>query len=118
MTNMKMAITNTLSITDLARNLSKAVDSLKSGAKVIVKNNKPEAVLMSTEDYLEMIEEIEDLQDTLLVMERIKSGDVDGGIDQETVMKMFGISEYDLKDVEVEIEWNGKSNTLKKPLEI
>lgn len=104
MTNMKMAITNTLSITDLARNLSKAVDSLKSGAKVIVKNNKPEAVLMSTEDYLEMIEEMEDMQDALLAAQRIEANKGKQTIDSETFWKEFDVDDSDVDDSEVEFE--------------
>lgn len=104
MTNMKLAITNTISITDLARNVSKAFDSIKDGVKVVVKNNKPEGVIMSPEEYVEMIDKIEDLEDSLLTLERLNNNKNKETISSKDFWKQFNITKEDIEDIDVEFE--------------
>lgn len=77
----------------------------QNGFRVVVKNNTPECVLISPKEYEDLFEKLEELEDFYLLAEaeeRIKAGG--RTYTQEEVMKEFGITEEDLKDVEVEIE--------------
>lgn len=72
------------------------------GVRIVVKNNVPECVLISPEDYQNMIEEYEN---TLLLMEATKRASENvTPISQEDILKRYGISESDLDDVEVDLE--------------
>lgn len=117
MENVKTIMTNTVSISELAKNVSKYCTNLKEGPKVVIKNNKPEAVIMSPEEYVEMIDIIQDLQDSILALGRLDY-DKDKLISKESALKKLGISEEELEDIEVEFEWNGLMNIQLKHLKI
>lgn len=74
----------------------------KFGTKIVVKNNVPECILMSPQNYQRMMEEYED---AILAAEAEKrlAGTADY-ITHDDVMKEFGISASDLDDVEVNLE--------------
>ena len=55
MNNLKPVFEKTISVTDFVRNITKSFDDLKNGAKVIMKNNKPEAVIMSHGEYMQLM---------------------------------------------------------------
>lgn len=77
----------------------------KYGAKVVMKNNQAECVLLSPDEYLALIEEIEDAQLLALAEERLKNFDPSQLISAEEVDKKLGISAEDLigfEDVEIE----------------
>lgn len=67
--NIATNLNDLVSITDLARSASKLVGKLLSGESermVVLKNNKPAAVILSPELYqqlLQAVEELETLQD-------------------------------------------------------
>ncbi len=76
----------------------------ESGFKVVVKNNKPACVLLSTDMYDEMVEMI---ADNMLYNEaeaRMANNDDKDDMTQEELMRELGIDESDLDDVEVDIE--------------
>ena len=58
MNSLVNAIKNTVPITQFNRGLAGKIfeDVKKQGAKVVMKNNTPECVLMSPEEYLSLME--------------------------------------------------------------
>lgn len=69
--------------------------------KVVIKNNVPECVLISPEEYVGMIDELEDAKDALLAYQRDKDTEY---LSDEQVMKNLGMTEADLdgwEDVEI-----------------
>ena len=78
-----------------------------SGPKIVLKNNKPEAVIMSAEQYDALMEM---LSDQILLEEaekRLANSTEDDYVDFETVLKNAGITQEDLDaipDEEIEIE--------------
>lgn len=104
MTNMKAAISNTVSITDVARNVSKVFAEAKESPKLVIKNNKPEILLMSIEEYDELIDTLQDFEDYVMAMERVEANKDKKLIDSETFWKKFNITDDDVKDIEVEFE--------------
>lgn len=75
MDNLKLVFEKTISVTDFVRNITKSFDDLKNGAKVIMKNNKPEAVIMSPGEYMQLINDLEDAQDLALAQSRSAEND-------------------------------------------
>lgn len=104
MTNLNM-LESLVPITQFNRGqASKIFDRLHSEDQLIVlKNNRPAAVILSPEEYMRLCE-IE--EDYLLIVEANERLQHEGPlISQEDLMKELGISEEDLVSVEVpEIE--------------
>lgn len=75
-----------------------------------VKNNKPECVLVSVNDYIKMVDEINDNRALLMAADRMSdfSGNIKDTFSQEEVEQLLGIdiSNYE----EVEIKWHKKFN--------
>lgn len=83
---------NYISATTLSKKTSATLDSFDKGdidTMIILKNNKPKAVLVSMEAYETMQEELEDLRLTALALARIKSFDLEKAVTQESMMKKF-----------------------------
>lgn len=83
---------NYISATTLSKKTSATLDSFDKGdidTLIILKNNKPKAVLVSMEAYETMQEELEDLRLTALALARIKSFDLEKAVTQESMMKKF-----------------------------
>ena len=77
-------------------------DVKKVGIKIVVKNNVPECILMSPQNYQQMMEEYED---AILAAEAVKRlSQKTKYIRQDDVMKEFGLTASDLDDVEVNLE--------------
>lgn len=106
MVNMTSAIRNTVSITQFNRGLAgKIFEDVKiCGAKVVMKNNAAECVLMSPEAYMELMEEVNDARLLALATERMAHFDPDTLIPEEEIMREFGITEEDLAGFE-EVEF-------------
>ncbi len=74
----------------------------KIGTGIVVKNNVPECILMSPQDYQQMMEEYEN---ALLIAESQKRlSEKTDYIAQDTIMKKYGLSESDLDEIEVNLE--------------
>ena len=72
------------------------------GIRIVVKNNVPECVLISPEDYQQMIEKYEN---SLLLAEAAKrSLEKVEAVSQNEVLKRYSLSETDLDDIDVELE--------------
>lgn len=101
------AIKRTVSISLFNRGQAgKVFDEVKrTGPKVVIKNNEPECVIMSPNDYVDMIDELEDLRLLAIAYERLENYDPSKTITQEELMAEFGWSQKDLDDMDdVEIE--------------
>lgn len=103
MENVNKAITNSVSITDVTKNVSKYLTSIKDGPKVVFKNNRPESVIMSARDYSEMIQKLEALNDYVMTVERLESNQK--VLSDEEFWKEFNISDEEILSVgDVEFE--------------
>jgi len=75
---MTFATDELISSTKLVRNFGSVLEKFKNNSisKIgILKNNDIEAVMLSREEYDNIFEYIEDLEDIALVKERIKNDD-------------------------------------------
>ncbi len=107
MSSVISAITRTVPITQFNRGLAgKIFDEVKrTGAKVVIKNNTPEVVIVSTEEYLKEQEELENLRLWKLAMERIDHSDPSQYISLDAFDKKYGFTDEDLMNAdEVEFE--------------
>ena len=103
--SFKTLLSSTVSISDLTRAGAKKIfDSLSNDeSKIILKNNKPIAALVSTDRYQELLEKEENLQLIQLSLSRMTKNQET--ISREEFYKNNGITEdylNDLPDVEVE----------------
>ena len=77
-------------------------DVKKHGTRIVVKNNLPECVLISPQNYQKMLEEYED---AILALEAVKrNAQKVEYVSHDKVMESFGLTENDLDDVEVNLE--------------
>ena len=107
MTSVMSAIKNTVPITQFNRGLAgKIFEEVKqTGAKVVMKNNTAECVLLSPEEYVRLMDELNDARLLAVASERMAHYDPSKLISEEEMNSFFGVTEDDLKDFEsVEIE--------------
>lgn len=107
MTDLTSAIRNTVSISLFNRGLAGKVfqEVRKSGAKVVIKNNEPECVLLSPEEYIRLMDEVNDARLLEIAVTRMQQYDPASVISAEEVYAKCGITEEDLAGSdEVEIE--------------
>ena len=107
MPDMTNAITNTISISLFNRGLAGKVfeDVKKCGAKVVMKNNAPECVLLSPEEYVKLMDEVNDARLLTLASERMANYDISKTVSEDDVMKELGITADELADADkVELE--------------
>ena len=107
MTNVLSAINRTISISQFNRGLAGKIfsDVKKTGAKVVMKNNAAECVLLSPEEYVRIMDELNDARLLKLANERMQHFDPATLIPSEEVNRKFNISEQDLEEInDVDIE--------------
>lgn len=107
MADVTSAIRNTVPITLFHRGLAgKIFEEVKQqGSKVVMKNNTPECVLLSPEEYLHLMDEVNDAKLAALAAERMQHFDPAAAISAEEVYRSHGITEADLASMdEVEFE--------------
>ncbi|MCD7784410.1 MAG: type II toxin-antitoxin system Phd/YefM family antitoxin [Oscillospiraceae bacterium] len=106
MVNLRSAIENTVPITLFNRGQAGKIfeEVRRDGPKVVIKNNAPECVLISPEDYVKLIDELEDAKLLAIATERMAHFDPDKLISQEEIDREFGFTEDDLADIDVDIE--------------
>lgn len=101
------ALKNTVSISMFNKGLAgKIFDEVKKfGAKVVMKNNEPACVLLSPEEYIALMDELNDAKLMAIAAERLDNYDPSKNISEEEMMRRFGITESDLAGYEeVELE--------------
>ena len=107
MLNIASAIRDTIPISLFNKGLAGKIfeDVKKSGAKVVMKNNAAECVLLSPDEYLRLIDEVNDARLLSLAAERMTDFDPAATVPAEALYKELGISQEDMDAVgEVEIE--------------
>lgn len=75
-----------------------------SGAKIVVKNNKPTCVLITPKKYEEMMETIENYYLFVEAEKRMKMANENDFISHEKIMEELNVKEDELENIEVEIE--------------
>ena len=110
MNDLSSALTKTIPISNFNKGMAGKIfkDVKDNGAKVVIKNNSPECVLISPDEYLRLIEEIENLQLSMIAKEREEKIKPDNLLTEEEVLKQLGISNEELEKAKVDIEWTGQ----------
>ncbi|MGN1417267.1 MAG: type II toxin-antitoxin system Phd/YefM family antitoxin [Oscillospiraceae bacterium] len=107
MADISGAIRNTVPISMFNRGLAgKIFDEVRqSGAKVVMKNNAAECVLLSPEEYIRLIDEVNDARLLTIASERMAHYDPEATVSSEELYKELGITREALDSVgEVELE--------------
>lgn len=107
MASVVSAITNTVPITQFNRGLAGKIfeDVKRSGAKVVMKNNTAECVLLSPEEYVRLMDEVNDARLLAVATERMAHYDPSTLISEEEMNRRLGVTAADLADFdEVDIE--------------
>ena len=105
--NIRSAIENTISISQFNRGLAgKIFDEVKKyGAKVVMKNNSPECVLLSPKEYIYLLDEVNDARLLASATQRMSNFNPDALISQEQVDQEFGFRPSDYEETDdVEFE--------------
>lgn len=111
--DLRAVVGSIISITDLSRGkASKVVQEVAESGKeyIIVKNNEPQAVLISLRDYTQLMnahdrvnkleEELENLELLLLAEERIKNAAIPEELmDEKDVLHELGISSGEIREL-------------------
>ncbi len=107
MVDVTGALRSTVPISLFNRGLAGKVfeEVRQQGAKVVMKNNTPECVLLSPEEYLRLIDEVNDAKLATIAAERMQHFDPAKAVPAEEVYRQSGLSEADLAALdEVELE--------------
>lgn len=107
MKSVMSALRDTVPINQFNRGLAGKIfeEVKKSGAKVVMKNNTAECVLLSPEEYAKLIDEICDARLLLLASDRMSRADLSKTVSQDEVYRELGLSAADLLgDEDVELE--------------
>lgn len=102
MNSIRSAIENTISISLFNRGLAgKIFDDVKThGAKVVMKNNAPECVLLSPDEYIRLLDEADDAKLLNAATERMSHYDPTMLITQVQVDQEFGFSPADYENTD------------------
>lgn len=98
---------STVPISNFNRDLAGKIfaDVRTSGAKVVIKNNMPECVLLSPEEYIKIIDQLEEAELLKMAVSRIEKNDPANNIPIEKIMEKYNITREDIESMEeVEIE--------------
>ena len=107
MANMTSAIRDKISISLFNRGLAgKIFDDVKqSGTKVVMKNNAAECVLMSPDEYVKLMDEVNDARLLTVANARMQNFNKDSLISGKELYEELGITKEELDSIgEVEIE--------------
>lgn len=99
MTSVVSAIRDTISISLFNRGLAGKIfaDVKRTGAKVVMKNNVPEVVLMSPDEYVRLMDEVNDARLLTIATERMAHFNPATTISQEEMNRRLGITDADLE---------------------
>jgi len=102
MNSIRGAIENTIPISLFNRGLAgKIFDEVKHcGSKVVMKNNVAECVLLAPDEYIRLLDEVNDARLLAEATERMSHFDPSTVISQKQVDREFGFSPADYDDKE------------------
>ena len=84
---------------------SKIFDEVeRTGAKIVVKNNRPACVLLSPSQYETLMEMLSDYVLLAEAEKRVDASDNTDNISHEEMMRELGLTDADLADVKADIE--------------
>ena len=107
MNEVRGAIENTISISMFNKGLAGKIfsDVRASGAKVVMKNNAPECVLLSPDEYIQLMDEINDARLLSIAAARMNKFDASKLISQADINAEFGFTAESLNEIgEIEFE--------------
>ena len=106
MANIIGAIQNTVPISLFNRGQAGKIfeEVRRVGAKVVMKNNTAECVLLSPEEYVSLIDEVNDARLLTIASERMADFNPDTLVSQDEVDREFGFTAEELNDIDVDIE--------------
>ena len=107
MANIASAIKDTISISLFNRGLAgKIFEEVKqSGAKVVMKNNAAECVLLAPEEYIRLMDEVNDARVLAIATERMEHFNPASVVSANELYMELGITQEDIEAVgEVEFE--------------
>ena len=105
--NIISAIENTIPISQFNRGLAGKIfaEVRQSGAKVVMKNNVPECVLISPQEYVRIMDALNDARLLTIAAERMEHFDRSALISETEIQNSLGITDDELSDYdEVEFE--------------
>lgn len=102
MASVLSAINNTVPITQFNRGLAGKIfeEVKKYGSKVVMKNNTAECVLMSPEEYVHIIDELNDARMLAIAASRMEHFDQNSLISENEMLDRLGITEENLNGFE------------------
>lgn len=107
MSNISSAIRDTISISLFNRGLAGRIfeDVKKSGAKVVMKNNAAECVLLSPDEYIRLMDELNDARLLAVATERMEHFSPEFVVSADELYKELGITQDDIDTAdEAELE--------------
>lgn len=107
MRSVVSAINQTVPISQFNRGLAGQIftEVRKTGPKVVIKNNEAEVVLLPPEEYVELMDALNDYELLTLAMERLAHYDPAALISEEEMDRELGITEEEFSNAgEVEFE--------------
>jgi len=96
-----------ISVSELGRGqASKVIQAVsdEQGQYIVVKNNKPKAIILSVNEYSELLEAKENMELLLTATERMSGYDHNQLISFSDVLEELGISEEELDKLEDDVE--------------
>ncbi len=107
MNNILHAINNMVPFSQFNKGMAGKIfnDVKQAGIKIVVKNNAPECILMSTEAYAALMDIVNDAKLAAIAEERLANTDPSTWIPAEKVWEEFGITKEEvdaMEDVEIE----------------
>lgn len=102
MDSIRSAIENTISISLFNRGLAGKIfaDVKAHGAKVVMKNNAPECVLLSPDEYIRLLDEADDARLLNAATERMSHYNPSTLVTQDQVDLEFGFSPSDYENTD------------------
>ena len=106
MQSVVSAINNTVPISQFNRGLAGKIftDVKNNGPKVVMKNNEAEVVIISPEQYIELMDILNDYELLSLAMKRMENYDSSSLISEEKVWERLNITQDEL-DAAGEVEF-------------
>lgn len=107
MSSVVSAIRDTVPISQFNRGFAGQIfnDVKTSGPKVVMKNNAAEVVLLSPDEYVQIMEDLNDYLLLTMAVERMSSYDPSTLVSEEEVDRRLGITQEELDSIgEVEFE--------------
>ena len=107
MNEVRGAIERTIPISMFNKGLAGKIfsDVRASGAKVVMKNNAPECVLLSPDEYIQLMDEINDARLLSVAAARMNNFDASKLISQVDINAEFGFTTESLSEIgEIEFE--------------